>query len=624
MKRIRVLPEHISLKIAAGEVIERPVSVVKELVENSIDAMATSIEIEIRDGGKEYIRVSDNGSGIHPEDLKLAFLPHATSKIRSVDDLFAITSLGFRGEALASVSSVSSLVLRSRTANTAKGYQISFAENQQAIIEPVGMDVGTTVEVRRLFYNTPARYKFLKQSATEKRYIVEFISNMAVAHPQIAFRLIADDKLAVRTHGQGEFKDALANLVNRSIISNLVNIDYQAEWGTIKGYLSKPNLTRKNRQGQLIILNGRIIESALIASAVEKAYTGMLEHRQYPVFYLFLAMDPQIIDVNVHPAKIQVRFQDENALYQEISAACRQALVSSDLSVQFTTRTKTTAPEHDSPQQRVLDLQQYFPVQPLTWSKVDQLLLKERRLPSKTMEQQDQSALAEAFQGTHVSDMVSGSVQAQDFFQNAERQKVLEDDGSGNVYRIKDQLLNGRIIGQFRQTYILLETETGLWLLDQHIVHERILYERLLTSEPQYHIQQILPLTLNFSRKDSQTVVEYLPKLRSLGLELEEFGTDSFILRGVPSFLAAQNTPVDETFILELVDDLSDQNNWREKAVTTLACKSAIKAGHRLETKQIHALLEQLAATENPFTCPHGRPIIVRIAEQEILRRFGR
>ena len=223
-----------------------------------------------------------------------------------------------------------------------------------------------------------------------------------------------------------------------------------------------------------------------------------------------------------------------------------------------------------------------------------------------------------------MSDMVSGSVQAQDFFQNAERQKVLEDDGSGNVYRIKDQLLNGRIIGQFRQTYILLETETGLWLLDQHIVHERILYERLLTSEPQYHIQQILPLTLNFSRKDSQTVVEYLPKLRSLGLELEEFGTDSFILRGVPSFLAAQNTPVDETFILELVDDLSDQNNWREKAVTTLACKSAIKAGHRLETKQIHALLEQLAATENPFTCPHGRPIIVRIAEQEILRRFGR
>lgn len=610
MRRIQVLPEHISQKIAAGEVIERPASVVKELVENSIDALATSIEIEIRDGGKEYIRVSDNGTGIHPDDLQLAFLPHATSKITSVDDLFAITSLGFRGEALASIASVSSMVLRSRTADTASGYQISFSEEQQPVIEPVGMDLGTTVEVRRLFYNTPARYKFLKQSATEKRYIVEFVSSMAIAHPEIAFRLTADDKLALRTHGQGEFRDALAALVDRSVIHNLVSIEYQAEWGAIKGYLGKPALARKNRQGQLIILNGRIIESSLIASAVEKAYGGMLEHRQYPVFYLFLTMNPRLVDVNVHPAKIQVRFQDERLLFQELSAACRQALVSNDLSMQLTAETRQAAAPQERLQQPPLDLETYFPWQPETWRKVDELLYRDKKLSGITSEYTKPTAQADTRMRIFEDDQVREANTPPDF--------------EANVYQMKDQLLNGRIIGQFRSTYILLETETGLWLLDQHIVHERILYERLLHSEPQFHVQQVLPVTLNFSRKDSQTVLEYLPKLKKLGLELDEFGTDSFILRGVPSFLAFDSTAVDEAFILELIDDLSDERSWREKAVTTLACKSAVKAGQRLDNRQIHALLEQLAAAENPFTCPHGRPIIVRIDEKEILRRFGR
>jgi len=607
MKRIHVLPEYISQKIAAGEVIERPVSVVKELVENSIDAMATSIEIEIRDGGKEYIRVSDNGTGIHPDDLKLAFLPHATSKITSVDDLFSITSLGFRGEALASIASVSSLALRSRTPNTTTGYQISFAEGQQHVIEPVGMDVGTIVEVRRLFYNTPARYKFLKQSSTEKRYIVEFVSNMAMAHPHIAFRLIADGKLALRTHGQGEFIDALANLADRSVISSLLNVEYHSEWGTIKGYLGKPSLTRRNRQGQLIILNGRIIESPLISSAVEKAYSGMLEHRQYPVFYLFFAMNPQLIDVNVHPAKSQVRFQDEQQLFHEIHAACRKALVAGDLSVQLAAKDDQPTAAQELPHQTYLELEEYFPWQPQTWSKLDEFLARERKLANMPEKQTQVLPKSPQYQNADAAETEQGKPGL-----------------DSNVYQVKDQLLNGRIIGQFRNTYIILETETGLWLLDQHIVHERILYERLLQTQPQFHVQQVLPVTLNFSRKDSQAVSDNLQRLRSLGLELEEFGTDSFILRGVPSFLASESTAVDETFILELVDDLSDERNWREKTITTLACRSAVKAGQRLDAKQIHALLEQLAAAENPFTCPHGRPIIVRISEQEILRRFGR
>lgn len=284
MSRIQVLPDFIAHKIAAGEVIERPVSVVKELVENSIDAMATSIEIEIKDGGKEYIRVSDNGHGIHRDDLKVAFLSHATSKIITVDDLFNITSLGFRGEALVKHCQRIGSCAPLENSGYLAGVSNIFGADDQAVIEPVGMETGTTVEVRRLFYNTPARYKFLKQSPTERRYIVEFVSRIALAHPQIAFKLVADEKLAVRTHGQGELKAALANVFDHRTVKNLVSIDAETEWGRISGYLSKPSITRKSRQAQLIILNGRIIDSSLVSSAVERAYAGMLAHREYPIF----------------------------------------------------------------------------------------------------------------------------------------------------------------------------------------------------------------------------------------------------------------------------------------------------------------------------------------------------
>ncbi|NLM69654.1 MAG: DNA mismatch repair endonuclease MutL [Firmicutes bacterium] len=613
MNRIQVLPDYIAHKIAAGEVIERPVSVVKELVENSIDAMATSIEVEIMDGGKEYIRVSDNGTGIYRDDLKLAFLPHATSKIRTVDDLFNITSLGFRGEALASIASVSNLILRSRTTDTLQGYQISFSEDNQAVIEPVGMDKGTTVEVRRLFYNTPARYKFLRQSATERRYIVEFVSRIAVAHPHIAFKLIADGKLAVRTHGQGELKEALANILDHRTVKDLVPIDTKTEWGGISGYLSKPRLTRKSRQGQLIILNGRIIESSLISSAVERAYAGMLASKQYPIFFLILTMDPKIVDVNVHPAKSQVRFQDDSQLYQEISSACREILLESDLTHKLTSvRTTDSVPERSEPQQVNLEFEQYFPWQPLTWSKVDAFLQKEKRMsaPSPSFDYRDEASAVEVQPAVEVE------------LEAAEDNKVAEP--KTNIYQIKDQLLNGRIIGQFRQTYILLETTNGLWLLDQHIIHERIIYEQILNREQAAFVQQTIPQTLHFSSAEAGLVSEQLDKLRDLGVELEEFGTNSFLLRGIPQYFAARDIIVDEQLILELVNDLSQQKNWREKAAVTLACRSAVKAGQRLNERQIHALLAQLAETENPFTCPHGRPIIVRIEDKEIERRFGR
>lgn len=615
MSRIQVLPDFIAHKIAAGEVIERPVSVVKELVENSIDAMATSIEIEIKDGGKEYIRVSDNGHGIHRDDLKVAFLSHATSKIITVDDLFNITSLGFRGEALASIASVSDLVLRSRTRDTLQGYQISFGADDQAVIEPVGMETGTTVEVRRLFYNTPARYKFLKQSPTERRYIVEFVSRIALAHPQIAFKLVADEKLAVRTHGQGELKAALANVFDHRTVKNLVSIDAETEWGRISGYLSKPSITRKSRQAQLIILNGRIIDSSLVSSAVERAYAGMLAHREYPIFFLILSMNPTVVDVNVHPAKSQVRFQDDSEVYQEISRACRDALLTSDLSQTITSVKQEPVIHQETQSEQInLDFQEFFPWQPRTWSRVDEFLRSEKRLSNSAASYQSEIAAVE------IEQPVKSSVTAREYDGGA----LVKETPSADVYQVKDQLLNGRIIGQFRQTYIILETDNGLWLLDQHIVHERIIYEFLTRDGATPHVQQVLPQALEFSSAQAELVAEQLEKLNGFGVELEEFGTNSFLLRGIPQFFASRGISVDEQLILDLVSNLSERNNWREKAAVTLACKSAIKAGQRLSEKQIHSLLVQLADTENPFTCPHGRPIIVRLEDKEIERRFGR
>lgn len=594
MTRIKLLSEDIAHKIAAGEVIERPASVVKELVENSIDAMATSIDIEVRDGGKEYIRVSDNGIGINSDDLQLAFVRHATSKINSADDLFDISSLGFRGEALASIASVSELTLKSRQRDTTIGQQISFDRHKKPIIEPVGMSCGTTVEVRRLFYNTPARYKFLKTTSTEKRYIIDFVSKMALAHTQIACKLTADNKLSIQTHGQGNINDTLINVFNRKIAKAMITVDYQAEWGTLNGYLAAPELTRGNRRNQVIVVNGRIINSSLITSAVEKAYHGMLGHRNYPIFIILLSIDPKMVDVNVHPTKIQVRLQNEQDLYQEISAACKQSLLKKDLSHEYVVKEPNHNQYHTA--HTALDIRQYFPIQPQTWSKVDSFLQRETASEIKPIDQELKPQQPE------------------------EQLSVPRKD----INKTKDELLNGRIIGQFRQTYIILETSDGLWLLDQHIIHERILYEQLKQKDYKPSVQQVLPHNLEFSSSNSEQIKDHLDKLKMLGVELEEFGKNSFLLRGIPSYLTARGESLNENDLIELVDCIKDDIDFREKTAVTLACKAAVKAGRKLNEKQINSLLTKLADCENPFTCPHGRPIIVKFAEKEINKLFGR
>ncbi len=644
MARIRLLSEDVSHKIAAGEVVERPASVVKELVENALDAQATRIDVRIHDGGQELIQVSDDGIGIAEEDLERAFMRHATSKISSADDLFAIQSLGFRGEALPSIASVSQLILTTRTADAASAHRVTASEGRLDIV-PAGSRQGTTVEVRRLFYNTPARYKFLKAAATERREIGELVTKFSMAHPNVAFSLWADDKQVLQTTGSGSQLDAVAACHGWSHAKQLLSLESKTHWGTMRGYVSPPSLTKGNRRDQLLILNGRIIQAPTLIYAAERAYQGMLPQRRFPFLILTLRMDPTLVDVNVHPAKSEVRFQQERDIGSDVHRAVRDTLLANDLSPRLQEQQRpapSAADWRDSAQTRTggSGVQQgSFKFDrspsagnsqlwtPNSWEAVDSLLQEHApqydpakvRPPLGGQPKKDHGHL-EAGQSPAAQDP---SAQTPTPHTSQSQPSFGHSDGRGS-HKLRDQLLNGRIIGQLHQSFVLLETSEGLWILDQHIIHERLLYERFLkTEEKRPPVQQILPQSLEFSLSESDGIRQHLDFLASLGIELEEFGPQTFLLRGIPQELS-QNSGHWQQDILRIVESREQQENWREQAAITMACRGAIKAGDYLDQRQIKQLLTQLAEADNPFTCPHGRPILVRLDRSELLRRFGR
>ncbi|NLJ74853.1 MAG: DNA mismatch repair endonuclease MutL [Firmicutes bacterium] len=593
MGRIQILPDEVAHKIAAGEVIERPASVVKELVENSIDANSTQITVEIKAGGIEFIRVEDNGDGIPYDDLELAFQPHATSKIQTADELFSLYTLGFRGEALPSIASVAHLELFSRPADQNHGYKAALTQNGPQI-EPVGTPPGTAVEVRNLFYNVPARYKFLKTPAAERRRVIEVVTNLALAHPHIAFRLVTDGKTVLSTQGNGRLLDTILIIQGKNTAQELLEINSQFPWGTVQGYVGTPTLGKGNRRGQVFIMNGRVIQNTTIRAALEKAYQGMLPVRTYPTAVLVLDVNPKLVDCNVHPAKTEVRFADEQEIFRDVLSAVRSGVMRKNIAPSLEKKQVSSRPKPKPVVQAQLQWE------PETWKFVDELLREYSPQQQTTSTNPYQTPIA----------------------------PTLEEDQSSMVQDTDDVrrfLLSGRIIGQLHQSYILLEVPSGLWLLDQHIVHERILFEGLQEAfaHRTIHVQEILPELLEFSPKEAALVQDNLERLSSLGIELEEFGNNDFLLRAVPSLISHTKEGWKQD-ILRIIDGMGEVQDWHDKTAVTLACKGAVKAGEFLDERAIRALLKDLAETENPFTCPHGRPIIVRLENDELLRRFGR
>lgn len=596
MTQIRVLPPEVAHKIAAGEVIERPASCVKELVENSIDAGATQIIIEIRNGGIDYIRVQDNGGGISREDLELAFQPHATSKIESAEDLFALYTLGFRGEALPSMASIARLTLFSRPAEQKSGYKI-WQDKGEWVVEPVGTPPGTTVEVRELFYNVPARLKFLKSPSSERRQVVELSTRLALAHPHIAFRVIAEGKNVLATPGNGRLLDAILIVQGNNVEAELVKFQGSFAWGQVQGYLGSPRLAKGNRSGQVFVMNGRIIQNQTMRVALEKGYDGRLPSRTFPWAVLALELNPELVDCNVHPAKSEVRFAQEQAIFTDLLHAVRSALSRQNLAPTLKPNaSQNSGVSHSKPQA----FQGQLTWKPETWEYMDEIL-KGYRAKRKGSQKPQQDLVISEIPPAFVSPAPSAN-----------------DD-------VRPSLRTGRIIGQLHQSYILLEVPQGLWILDQHIVHERILLEQLEASweTSTIQVQEILPQHLEFTPSEAILVEEALSLLPGFGLELEPFGNNSFLLRAVPSSLAHSGGNWKEE-ILEIATTSKKTTTQKQEALITLACKGAIKAGDYLDEKEMRALLDGLATTNNPFTCPHGRPIIIRLENQELLRRFGR
>lgn len=591
MSFVHVLDDNTINKIAAGEVVERPASVIKELVENAIDAKADRIEVEIMAGGTSFMRVSDNGIGMSREDAEKAILRHATSKIVQVDDLQAIATLGFRGEALPSIASVSRFNLQTRQAGAELGTEIKITGGKTTEIGVAGCNLGTTIRVEDLFFNTPARKKFLKTNNTESGRINEFIIKLAISHPEIAFKLINNNKSSLATPGRGDLKETLQSLYGASVGQSLLPLEFEDEDIKLWGFVSKPSAIRSSRSWQTFIVNGRIIASRAIAKAIDNAYHALIPKSGYPLIALNIEVPQHTIDVNVHPQKTEMKFEDESRIFKAVYKAVLDAVRPKGQVGQL----GQLAAQADHVQQHVEK-----GLQELNFGQsVMNFPLREEK-PAMTW-QEGTIALAQ--------DKSVKSVQS----------VVDEEEKLPTAGMIP--------IGQVDDTYIIAQDGDSLYIVDQHAAHERVLFDRFSAQAEHIPSQQLLVhLILDFSTHESQIIEENLELLAGLGFGLEPSGPNQFRLMEVPVDVPSSQA---EEFIREVLASMEELHRptaaeLRQAVLATTACKAAIKAGFKLNYRQMEILLQELNDTAMPYTCPHGRPTIIKFSSDELAKMFKR
>lgn len=669
-------------KIAAGEVIERPMAVVKELVENSIDAGANMITVEIKDGGKTFIRITDNGSGIEKDDIKLAFTPHATSKIKGATDLLGVSTLGFRGEALASVAAVSHLEMITKVKSEDVGYryQIDGGENKE--IEQVGCPDGTTIIVRNLFFNTPARLKFLKSHQTEAGYISSVIERLALSHPEISFRFINQGQTKLHTSGNSNLKDTIYQIYGRDITSNILTIDFSSEVCGIGGFIGKPVVSRGNRAYINYFINGRYIKSNIINKAIEEAYKPFTMQHRYPFTVLHFHIEPEFIDVNVHPQKMEIRFTNERALYQAIYDCIKEKLShrefipevtfgqEKDSSVSAKVSDTLKAAKHGvsdkySKKERECDLTKNKSIVLDKERSYDNVSTKRNFDESETLSRigkvelhrPDPSQRKQMFDKLmgktdkdENSDKNYSSKEQPDLKENLKNRKSYNEMAvSKNLdmlhekapYNIKQETLfetgilkedktkDIKIIGQVFSTYWILQYEDSIYMVDQHAAHEKVLYERFMKkiSEHKAMVQVVNPpIVLSLSMLEQQVVDENLKIFEELGYKIEAFGGREYIVTGIPAQLPDIATT---DLLMEIIDDIANGKTNLSKdilldRVATMSCKAAVKGNSELPLEQAHELLKELMSLDNPYHCPHGRPTMIRMSKYEIEKKFKR
>lgn len=615
--RITVLDEHTANRIAAGEVVERPASVVKELVENSIDAGATMVTVTLDDGGRELIKITDNGCGMTREDAVLSLQRHATSKIRDADDLEAISTLGFRGEALPSIASVSVMEVATRHESEAYGTRLEVEAGTITNLESVGAPQGTTISVRRLFFNTPARLKFLKSSQTELGHITEIIGWFAMAYPGIHFRLVHGSREVLTSPATGSSFSSITSVLGKDVAKQLVPITFETQAMQVTGFISNPSLTRINRRDQAFFVNGRPIRSKTITHALDQAYRGLLLPGRYPVAVVFVNVVPQLVDVNVHPAKAEVKFSSEQEIHSAVHRAANEALMQGAAAPTITSdRPASGATGRASGGD-------------LTLRPDDPRYRQGTLVPSSTM---DISAFQEAL-ARRREEAISETPSADPFVWEKGAGVPVEESPvpEADFDAIRTVALRGiKIIGQARNTYIVAQCDDGVLIIDQHVAHERVLFDRMVHGQEarETAVQGlIVPISISLSAREAAVVSRRIEEVRKAGFDLEEFGSNTYVLRGAPASLKPGDVePVLRDMIQELVD-LSVTKHLLvrpDQVLITASCKMAIKAGEPLSMEEMERLIDDLLKCENPFTCPHGRPIIVSLSNWELDRKFRR
>jgi len=592
---INILDEATANKIAAGEVIERPASVVKELVENALDAQASEIRIELVDGGKKLIRVTDNGIGMSRQDARLCIERHATSKIRCADDLFDIRTLGFRGEALPSIASVSRTEIITRREQDECGTLVVVEGGEVKEISDIGSPVGTSVTVGELFHNVPARQKFLKTAQTEIGHVIELVNRFAVSHCEVDITLVHNERQIFRSTGSGRLADAVLTVFGRDAAEAIMEINGQRGPYRISGYVSKPSYSKPSRSGQMFFVNRRFVRNRNLMHALDDAYRGILPQGRYPLIVCFVDVDPSLVDVNVHPTKMEVKFSKEWEIHDLVSSAVREALSSSAIA----TTGVDFLPKATAPVQRPDFSGLRRGPTPSEVQSFHNVLLSRHGLDGDAFPKVD---------SVYPSESASPAVPL----------------SGGDT----DVLADAVVLVQACNTYIIAQTTAGILLIDQHVAHERILFDQLSNSVGKIEIQRlVIPLTLSLGRREALVVENKIEDLRLLGFDIEPFGKDTFLVRSVPALIAEKNY---EQILRDTIEELTELTVskrllvQREAIITTTACKMAVKAGDHLSMDEMIRLVSELRYTSNPYLCPHGRPIVVCLTNRELEKMFGR
>lgn len=618
MGLIHVLDEHIANQIAAGEVVERPSSVVKELVENAVDAKSTRIDVVVEEGGLQLIRVTDNGAGMDEDDCRLAFFRHATSKLSTNRDLFQIRSLGFRGEALPSIAAVAKVECLTALDQGGLGRVLRIEGGKVLSLDEAPASKGTQIVVKDLFYNTPARLKYMKTIQTELSNISDYMYRLALAYPNIAFTLRHNENLLLQTQGRGDLLQVIASIYGTAAAKQMMPIKAENPDYRLSGFAGKPELNRSNRYGITTIINGRYVRSFGLSQAIQQAYHTLLPIHRYPLVILHLQMDPTLVDVNVHPAKLEVRFSKEQELYQFVEMSFRHVLQRQTL---IPTPQKAVVREQVV-QERMSLYETTKAVEP-TIEALDMQVLSERAQKDATSTNWTSSSVS--------SPPLASSASPQQG--RAEKERPPEN--AIDLMRPPAQSPAPTYpqvfpVGQLHGTYIVAQNEDGLYLIDQHAAHERINYERYyeLFGHPEEASQElIVPITLEFTPSDASTLLKRLPAFARAGVQLEHFGGNSFIVRAYPHwFPAGEEQRIIEDMAEWILSEKQhvDIGKLREQAAIMCSCKSSIKANEHLTILEMESLLQRLGQCRNPFTCPHGRPITVSFSTYELEKMFKR